>query len=68
MSLQQNICTACAENQRRIAACNFSSFCSDQPQWFEQIQLMQVSFCHGETSTATYALYDHVREPIKTHH
>ena len=34
MSLQQNKGTACAENQRRTAACKFSSFCSDQPQWF----------------------------------
>ena len=28
-------------------------------QWFEQLQLMPVSFCHGETSTTTYTLIDH---------
>ena len=59
MSSQQSKDAACAENQGGFTACEFSSFCSEQPQWFEQLQLKPVSFCHGETSTTTYALIDH---------
>ena len=59
MSSQQSKDAACAENQGGFTACEFSSFCSEQPQWFDQLQLTPVSFCHGETSTTTYALIGH---------
>ena len=59
MPSQQSKDTACAENHGGLTACEFSSFCSEQHQWFDQLQLRLVSFCHGETSTTTYEIIEH---------